>query len=41
MPVALAGPESPLAAEFYAMAERLMKTAETAAATAADVIEII
>ena len=41
MPVALAGPENPLAAEFYAMAERLMKHAEAAAAKAAEVIEII
>jgi ATP-binding protein involved in chromosome partitioning len=40
-PVALAGPESPQAAEFYAMAEKLMKNAEAAAAKAADVIEII
>jgi ATP-binding protein involved in chromosome partitioning len=41
MPVALAGPTSPLAAEFYAMAEKLMKKAEAAAAKTADVIEII
>ena len=41
MPVALAGPMSPLAAEFYAMAERLMEHAEAAAAAARDVIEII
>jgi ATP-binding protein involved in chromosome partitioning len=41
MPVALAGPMSPLAAEFYAMAERLMEHAEAAAAAARDVIEIV
>jgi ATP-binding protein involved in chromosome partitioning len=41
MPVALAGPMSPLAAAFYTMAERLMEHAEAAAAKAADVIEII
>jgi ATP-binding protein involved in chromosome partitioning len=40
-PVALDGPENPLAAEFYAMAERLMKNADAAAATASGVIEII
>jgi ATP-binding protein involved in chromosome partitioning len=40
-PVALAGPEDPQAAEFYAMAERLMKNANAAAATTSGVIEII
>jgi ATP-binding protein involved in chromosome partitioning len=40
-PVALDGPEDPQAAEFYAMAERLMKNADAAAATTSGVIEII
>ena len=40
LPVALAGPKSPQAAEFYAVAERLMERAESAAAAATDVIEI-
>src|SRR5271157_837688 len=40
LPVALAGPKSPQAAEFYAVAEKLMKQAEEAAAAATDVIEI-
>ena len=40
LPVALAGPKSPQAAEFYAVAEKLMEQAETAAAAATDVIEI-
>src|ERR1700729_3720820 len=40
LPVALAGPKSPQAAEFYAVAEKLMLRAETAAAAATDVIEI-
>src|SRR6202789_2114737 len=40
MPVALAGPKSPQAAEFYAIAEKLMVRAEAAAAAATDVIEI-
>jgi ATP-binding protein involved in chromosome partitioning len=39
-PVALAGPESPLAAEFYAVAKKLMEQAEKSAAAASDVIEI-
>jgi ATP-binding protein involved in chromosome partitioning len=40
LPVALAGPKSPHAAEFYAVAEKLMVQAEEAAAAATDVIEI-
>jgi len=40
LPVALAGPKSPQAAEFYAVAEKLMEQAEAAAASATDVIEI-
>jgi ATP-binding protein involved in chromosome partitioning len=40
-PVALAGAENTQAAEFYAMAERLMKNAEAASAAAANVIEIV
>jgi ATP-binding protein involved in chromosome partitioning len=40
LPVALAGPESPLAAEFYAIARNLTERAETAAAKTKDVIEI-
>ena len=40
LPVALAGPKSPQAAGFYAMAEKLMQQAEAAAASASDVIEI-
>jgi ATP-binding protein involved in chromosome partitioning len=40
MPVTLAGPKSPQAAPFYAMAEKLMERAEAAAAAASDVIEI-
>jgi ATP-binding protein involved in chromosome partitioning len=40
LPVALAGPKSPQAAEFYAMAEKLMGRAEAAAAASTDVIEI-
>ena len=40
LPVALAGPKSPQAAEFYAVAEKLMERAEAAAASATDVIEI-
>ena len=40
LPVALAGPKSPQAAEFYAIAEKLMVQAEEAAAAATDVIEI-
>ena len=40
LPVALAGPKSLQAAEFYAAAEKLMETAEAAAASAKDVLEI-
>jgi ATP-binding protein involved in chromosome partitioning len=40
MPVALAGPKSPQAAGFYAVAEKVMEEAERAAAAASDVIEI-
>ena len=40
LPVALAGPKSPQAAEFYAAAEKLMERAEAAAASAKDVLEI-
>ncbi len=40
LPVALAGPKSPQAAEFYAAAEKLMEQAEAAAASAKDVLEI-
>jgi ATP-binding protein involved in chromosome partitioning len=40
-PVALAGPDGPQAAAFYAIAKKLMENATAAAATAADVIEII
>jgi ATP-binding protein involved in chromosome partitioning len=40
LPVALAGPKSPQAAEFYAITEKLMERAEAAAAAATDVIEI-
>ncbi len=40
LPVALAGPKSPQAAEFYAVAHKLMEQAEAAAAAATDVIEI-
>jgi len=40
MPVALAGPKSPQAAEFYAAAEKLMVRAEAAAAASTDVLEI-
>jgi len=40
MPVALAGPKSPQAAEFYAVAEKLIAQAEASAAAAGDVIEI-
>src|SRR5471030_1602516 len=38
--VALAGPKSPQASEFYGIAEKLMVRAEAAAAAATDVIEI-
>ena len=40
MPVALAGPNSPYAAEFFALAEKVMQQAEEAAAADKDVIEI-
>jgi ATP-binding protein involved in chromosome partitioning len=40
MPVALAGPESPLAAEFYEIARKLQENAEEAAEHGGDVIEI-
>jgi ATP-binding protein involved in chromosome partitioning len=40
LPVTLAGPKSPQASEFYAIAEKLMERAEAAAAAATDVIEI-
>ena len=40
LPVALAGPKSPQAAEFYAITQKLMERAEEAAAAATDVIEI-
>ena len=40
LPVALAGPKSPQAAEFYGIAQKLMERAETAAAASSDVIEI-
>ena len=39
-PVALAGPKSPQAAEFYAIAEKVMERAEAAAGAATDVLEI-
>jgi len=40
LPVALAGPESPLAAEFYAVARKVIERAEEAAAKSSDVLEI-
>jgi ATP-binding protein involved in chromosome partitioning len=40
LPVTLAGPKSPQAAEFYAAAEKLTALAEAAAAKATDVLEI-
>ena len=40
LPVALAGPKSPQAAEFYGVAQKLMERAEAAAAASNDVIEI-
>jgi ATP-binding protein involved in chromosome partitioning len=40
LPVALAGPKSPQAAEFYGIAQKLMERAEAAAAASSDVIEI-
>jgi ATP-binding protein involved in chromosome partitioning len=40
LPVALAGPKSPQAAEFYGVAQKLMERAEAAAAASNDVIQI-
>ena len=40
LPVALAGPKSPHAAEFFAVAEKLIVRADAAAAASKDVIEI-
>ena len=40
LPVALAGPKSPQAAEFYGIAQKLIERAEAAAAASSDVIEI-
>ena len=40
MPVTLAGQKSPQAAEFFAVAQKLMERAEAAAAASSDVIEI-
>lgn len=40
LPVTLAGPKSPHAAEFYSVAEKLMEQADAAAAAAKDVLEI-
>jgi ATP-binding protein involved in chromosome partitioning len=40
MPVALAGPESTLAIEFYVVAKKLMERAEDAASRSGEVIEI-
>ena len=40
MPVALAGPESTLAAEFYGIARKLMERAEDAASRSGEVFEI-
>jgi ATP-binding protein involved in chromosome partitioning len=40
LPVALAGPESELAAEFYAVARKLTERAEDAASRSGEVIEI-
>lgn len=40
MPVALAGPKSPQAAPFYAVAEKLIALAEESAAAASDIFEI-
>jgi ATP-binding protein involved in chromosome partitioning len=40
LPVSLAGPKSPQATEFYAVAHKLMERAEAAAAASNDVIEI-
>jgi len=40
LPVALAGPKSPQAAEFYGVAQKLIERADAAAAASSDVIEI-
>lgn len=40
LPVALAGPKSPQASEFYGVAQKLMERADAAAASSNDVIEI-
>ena len=40
LPVALAGPDSPLAAEFYEVARKLTEHAEEAASRSGDVVEI-
>ena len=40
LPVALAGPDSPLAAEFYEVARKLTELAEEAASRSGDVVEI-
>ena len=40
LPVALAGPKSPQAAEFFSVAQKLMEQAEAAAAKSGDVVEI-
>jgi len=40
LPVALAGPDSPLAAEFYEVARKLTERAEEAASRSGDVVEI-
>ena len=40
MPIALAGPESPEAAEFYAIARKVIEGAEEAASRSTEVIEI-
>src|SRR5215471_1745159 len=40
LPVALAGPKSPQASEFFNVAQKLMERADAAAAAASDVIEI-
>ena len=40
LPVTLAGPKSPQAAEFFSLAQKLMERAEAAAAASSDVLEI-
>jgi ATP-binding protein involved in chromosome partitioning len=40
LPVTLAGPKSPQAAEFFGIAQKLMERAEAAAAASTDVLEI-